>query len=128
MCVCKLKHVWAKLHTQPSPWFRDLSLSLSLPIMGGEKKLVWLVQSATFITCGRRPAGHVMMAVVGVVGVVVVVVVVVVVGGEQLLYIGSPRAHVWSSTIKENLTCSNFILKAHVWFASPCMVCKPMYG
>ncbi len=43
-------------------------------------------------TCGRRPAGHVMMSVVGVVGVVVVVVV----GGEQLLYMGSPRAHVWS--------------------------------
>ncbi len=51
-------------------------------------------------TCGRRPAGHVMMSVVGVVGVVVVVVVVVVVGGEQLLYMGPPRAHVWFSKIQ----------------------------
>ncbi len=53
-----------------------------------------------FFTCGRRPAGHVMMSVVGVVGVVVVVVVVVV-GGEQLLYMGSPRAHVWSYRIQK---------------------------
>ncbi len=36
-----------------------------------------------------------------VVGVVVVVVVVVVVGGEQLLYMGSPRAHVCSHTIQK---------------------------
>ncbi len=48
-------------------------------------------------TCGRRPAGHVMMSVVGVVGVVVVV---VVGGGEQLLYMGPPRAHVWFSKIQ----------------------------
>ena len=46
-------------------------------------------------TCGRRPTGHVMMA---------VIVVVVVVGGgggggEQLLYMGPPRAHVWSIKI-----------------------------
>ncbi len=40
-----------------------------------------------------------MMSVVGVVGVVVVVVVVV--GGEQLLYMGSPRAHVWSQRIQK---------------------------
>ncbi len=40
-----------------------------------------------------------MMSVVGVVGVVVVVVVVVV-GGEQLLYMGPPRAHVWFSKIQ----------------------------
>ncbi len=40
-----------------------------------------------------------MMSVVGVVGVVVVVVVVV--GGEQLLYMGSPRAHVWSHRIQK---------------------------
>ena len=44
-------------------------------------------------TCGRRPAGHVMMSVVGVV--------VVVGGGEQLLYMGSPRAHVWSHRIQK---------------------------
>ncbi len=54
---------------------------------------------ASIFTCGRRPAGHVMMSVVGVVGVVVVVVVVV--GGEQLLYMGSPRAHVWSYRIQK---------------------------
>ena len=37
-----------------------------------------------------------MMSVVGVVGVVVVVG-----GGEQLLYMGSPRAHVWSYRIQK---------------------------
>ncbi len=48
-------------------------------------------------SCGRRPAGHVMMSVVG----VVVVVVVGGGGGEQLLYMGSPRAHVWSYRIQK---------------------------
>ncbi len=42
-----------------------------------------------------------MMSVVVVVGVVVGVVVVVVVGGEQLLYMGSLRAHVWSHRIQK---------------------------
>ncbi len=67
--------------------------------------------------CGRRPAGHVMMSVVGVV---------VVVGGEQLLYMGSPRAHVWSHRIqKQNpFFVYFFISKAHVWFKCPCMVCS----
>ena len=39
-----------------------------------------------------------MMSVIGVVGVVVVV---VGGGGEQLLYMGSPRAHVWSHGIQK---------------------------
>ncbi len=42
-----------------------------------------------------------MMSVVGVVGVVVVVVVIVVVVGEQLLYMGPPRAHVCFSKIQK---------------------------
>ncbi len=62
-----------------------------------------------------------MMSVVGVVGVVVVVVVVV--GGEQLLYMGPPRAHVWFSKIqKKDPVFYFFILKAHVWIKCPCMV------
>ncbi len=55
------------------------------------------------------------MSVVGVVGVVVVVVVVV--GGEQLLSMGSSRAHVWSYRIqKQNPFLFEFLFQ------------KPMYG
>ena len=54
------------------------------------------VQYCQIFTCGRRPAGHVMMSVVG-----VVVVVVGGGGGEQLLYMGPPRAHVWFSKIQK---------------------------
>ncbi len=67
-------------------------------------------------TCGRRPAGHVMMSVV-----------VVVVGGgggggEQLLYMGPPRAHVWFRKIQKKDPIFLFFLKAHVWINCPCMV------
>ncbi len=68
-----------------------------------------------------------MMTVAGVVGVVVVVVVGSG-GGEQLLYMGSPRAHVWSQR-KQNLLFFVvflfflfFISNAHVWFKCPCML------
>ncbi len=67
-------------------------------------------------TCGRRPTGHVMMALV-----------VVVVGGgggggEQLLYMGPPRAHVWSSKIqKKDPLFFIFFSKVHVWIKCPCM-------
>ena len=62
-------------------------------------KLQWKEERKEILvfTCGRRPAGHVMMAVV----VVVVVVVGGGGGGEQLLYMGSPRAHVWSQRIQK---------------------------
>ncbi len=74
------------------------------------EKMFLLVFLLFLFTCGRRPAGHVMMS--------VVVVVVVVVGGEQLLYIGSPRAHVWSQRIQKQILffCLNF------YFKSSCMI------
>ncbi len=61
-------------------------------------------EESPLFTCGRRPAGHVMMAVVGVVVVVVVVVVGGGGGGEQLLYMGPSRAHVWFSKIQKKDT------------------------
>ncbi len=61
-----------------------------------------------------------MMSVVGVVGVVVVVIVVV--GGEQLLYMGPPRAHVCFSKIQKKFPIFLFFLNAHVWINCPCMV------
>ena len=77
-----------------APWqntFGTLALGLEKGLEGGGPCPHW-VASILLFTCGRRPAGHVMMSVVGVVGVVVVV------GGggggEQLLYMGSREAHV----------------------------------
>ncbi len=53
-----------------------------------------------------------------------VVVVVVVSGGEQLLYMGPPGAHVWSKRIQNQ----NPLFLLLFYFKSPCMVQLPIYA
>ncbi len=78
-------------------------------------------EKMTVFTCGRRPAGHVMMSVVG-----VVVVVVGGGGGEQLLCMGSPTEPMYGLIEFKSKTPFLFEfffqkpmygLSAHVWWA-----------